>query len=150
MAQVRALMRELVLEKLFSGEELEIGIIDPALARAFIGQSVNLLEQQQPDRKPRRDPGPALVAVERGDLAVDKVPVDLAGELRQFVLEVDDLVQPRSEQIARSSGLGLLRSHRSPPKRQQNHASPRRGISKMKSQGSAPEPHKTLQSQNRP
>jgi hypothetical protein len=34
--------------------------------------------------------------------------------------------------------------------RQQNHASPKRGISKMKSQGSAPEAHKTLQSQNRP
>jgi hypothetical protein len=43
---------------------------------------------------------PALVAVERGDLAVDKVLVDLAGELRQFVLEIDDLVQPRSKQIA--------------------------------------------------
>jgi hypothetical protein len=47
-----------------------------------------VLEQQQPDREPCRDPRPALVAVERGDLAVDKVPVDLAGELRQFVLEL--------------------------------------------------------------
>jgi hypothetical protein len=45
-------------------------------------------------------PGRALVAIERGDLVIDKVPVNLAGELRQFVLEVDDLVQPRSEQIA--------------------------------------------------
>jgi hypothetical protein len=34
--------------------------------------------------------------------------------------------------------------------RQQNHASPKRGISKMKSQGSTPEVHKTLQSQIRP
>ena len=93
-------MRELMLEKLLPGEELEIGIVDPALAQAFVGQPVNVLEQQKADRKPRRDPGPALVAVERGDLAVDKVPVDLAGELRQPVLEVDDLVQPRSEQIA--------------------------------------------------
>jgi hypothetical protein len=100
MAQVRAFMRELVLEKLFPGEELEIRIIDPALAHAFVRQPVNLLEQQQSDCKPRRDPGPALVAVERGDLAVDNVPVDLAGDLRQFVLEVDDLVQSHSEQIA--------------------------------------------------
>jgi hypothetical protein len=59
-----------------------------------------VFEQQQPDHEPCRDPGPALVAVERGDLAVDKVPIDLAGKLRRFVLEVDDLVQPRSEQIA--------------------------------------------------
>ncbi len=61
--------------------DLEIGVIDPALAHAFVGQPVNLLEQQQPDRKPRRYPRPALVAVERGDLAVGKVPVDLAGRL---------------------------------------------------------------------
>jgi len=93
-------MRKLVLEKLFPGEELEIGIIDPTLTHAFIGQPINVLEQQQPDRKLRRDPGPSLLAVERGDLAVDKVPVDLAGKLRQFVFEVDDLIQPRSEQIA--------------------------------------------------
>ena len=99
MAQVGAFVRELVLEKLFPGEELEIGIIDPALAHAFVRQAVNLLQQQQPDCKPRRDPGPALVAVERRDLTVEKVPVDLAGELRQFMLKVDDLVQPRSEQI---------------------------------------------------
>ena len=38
-------MRELVLEKLFPGEELEIGVVDPALAHAFVGQPVNLLEQ---------------------------------------------------------------------------------------------------------
>jgi hypothetical protein len=100
MAQVRAFVRELMLEKLFPGEVLEIRIIDPALAHALIGQPINPLEQQQPDCKPRRNPGPALVAVEQGDLAVDKVPVDLAGELCRFVLEVDDLIQPYSERIA--------------------------------------------------
>jgi hypothetical protein len=45
MAQVRAFVRELVLEKLFPGEELEIGVVDPALAHAFVGQPVNLLDQ---------------------------------------------------------------------------------------------------------
>jgi hypothetical protein len=45
MAQVRAFMRELMLEKLLAGEELEIGVIDPALAHGFVGQSVNVLEQ---------------------------------------------------------------------------------------------------------
>src|SRR5665213_2441748 len=34
--------------------------------------------------------------------------------------------------------------------RQENHASPKRGISKMKSQGSEPEDHKILQSQTHP
>ena len=45
MAQVGAFVRELVLEKLFPGEELEIGILDPALAHAFVRQPINLLEQ---------------------------------------------------------------------------------------------------------
>src|SRR5262249_53976894 len=43
MAQVRALVRKLVLEELLSGEVLEVWIIDPAFAHAFVGQSVNML-----------------------------------------------------------------------------------------------------------
>ena len=50
-AQVRALVREGVLEELLAGEVLEIRIIDPALAHAFVGQPVDVLEQQQPDHK---------------------------------------------------------------------------------------------------
>jgi hypothetical protein len=37
MAQVRAFVREGVLEELLPGEVLEIGIVHPALAHAFIG-----------------------------------------------------------------------------------------------------------------
>ena len=113
MAQVGALVRELVLEKLLPGEVLEVRIIDPALAHAFIGQPVYMLEQQQPNRKARLDPGPALLAVERRDLIIDPVPVDRICELCQLVLEVDDLVEPRPEQITRSCGVLLLRPHRS-------------------------------------
>ena len=43
MAQIRALVRKLVLEELLSGEVLEVWIIDPAFAYAFVGQSVNML-----------------------------------------------------------------------------------------------------------
>src|SRR4249919_1742247 len=112
MAQVRALVREGVLEKLFAGEELEIRVVDPALAHPFIGQSVNVLEQQQPDHEAGLDPRPAVLAVERRDLAVDPVPIDLAGKQNQLVLQVDDLVQPGPEQIVRSRRLVLLRPHR--------------------------------------
>src|SRR5262245_26165484 len=80
-AQVRALVRKLVLEELLSGEVLEVWIIDPALAHAFVGQSVNMLEQKKPDHKLCRNSRPATVAVQRRDLAVDEVPVDLAREL---------------------------------------------------------------------
>src|SRR6185503_17437538 len=112
MAQVRAFVRESVPEKLFAGEELEIRVVDPALAHPLIGQPVNMLEQQQPDHEPGLDPRPAVRAVERRDLAVDPVPVDLASEQNQLVLQVDDLVQPRPEQIVRSRRLVLLRPHR--------------------------------------
>ena len=112
MAEVRALVREVVLEKLLAGEVLEIRVIDPALAHPFVGQAVDVLEQQQPDDEAGLDPRPAIVAVKRRDLAIDPVPVDLAGELYQLVLQVDDLVEPGPEQIAFSCRLRLLRSHR--------------------------------------
>src|SRR5437588_8494550 len=51
MAQVRALGRKLVLEELLSRGVLEVWIIDPAFAHAFAGQSVNMLEQKNPDHK---------------------------------------------------------------------------------------------------
>src|SRR5262245_56168155 len=81
MAQVRALVRKLVLEELLSGEVLEVWIIDPAFAYAFVGQFVNMLEQKKPDHKLCRNSRPATVAVQRRDLAVDELPVDLAREL---------------------------------------------------------------------
>src|ERR1700756_1962983 len=105
MAQVRALVRELVLEELLPGEVLEIRVIDPALAHAFVRQPVNVLEQQQPDHEARFDSRPPLFAVERRKLAIDKAPVELARELYQLVLQVDDLVQPGAKQITRSRRL---------------------------------------------
>ena len=105
-------MRELVLEKRLAGEVLEIRIMNPAIAHGLVGQAVDVLEQEQPDDEPGLDPRPALVAIERRDLAVDPVPVDLAGELHQLVLHVDDLVEPGTKQIAFLRRLRLLRSHR--------------------------------------
>jgi hypothetical protein len=99
MAQVRAFVRKLVPEVLLPGEVLEIRVMDPALADLFVGQPVDVLEQQQPDHEPGFDPWPAFVAVERGNLAVDPLLVDLASELHQLVLHVDDLLEPCPEQI---------------------------------------------------
>ena len=74
-----------------------------------------MLEQQQPDDEAGLDPGPALVAVERRDLVIDPVPIDLAGELHQLMSHVDDVLELSSEQIAFTCRLRLLRSHRCPP-----------------------------------
>src|SRR5262245_29555244 len=111
MAEVGALVREAVLEELLAGEVLEVGIVDPALADAFVGQSANVLEQQQPDHEAGLDAGSAVLAVQRGDLVVDPGPVDLAGKLHQLVLHIDDLVEPGPEQIALSCRRALLGSH---------------------------------------
>jgi hypothetical protein len=93
-------MRELVLEELLPCELLEVRVMDPALADTLVGQGVDVLEQQQSDYEAGLNPWPALVAVERRNLAVDPTPIDLAGKLHQFVLHVDDLLEPRPEQIA--------------------------------------------------
>src|SRR6516225_10106025 len=150
MAEVASLMRERVLEKLFTREVLEIRVVDPALADALVGQAVDVLEQQQPDHETALDPRPALRAVERRDLAIDPVPVDLGGELHQLVFQVDDLVEPGTKQVAFPRRLRLLRSHRSPPLRPRNHGCRFEGISKMKSQASEALNPESLQSQNRP
>src|SRR5882757_2496767 len=149
MAQVRALVREDVLEELFAGEELEIRVVDPALAHPLIGQPVNVLEQQQPDHEAGLDARPAVLAVKRCDLAVDPVPIDLAGKQNQFVLQVDDLVQPRPEQIVRSRRLVLLWPHRSLRCTTESW-SERKGNPKTKLQGSGLSSPQSLQSQMPP
>ena len=40
-----------------------------------------MLEQQKPDHKSRLDPGAALIAVQRRDLPVDELPVNLPRSL---------------------------------------------------------------------
>ena len=125
MAQVRALVRERMLEELFPGEVLEIRIVDPAIAHLFVGQGEDVFEQQQPDHEAALDAGPTLLAVKRRDLAVEPLPVELLRKLHHLVPHVDDLVEPRSEQITRPRRCPLPRPHRtssaSPHLRRQNH-----------------------------
>ena len=93
-------MREAVLEELLPSEELKIRIMHPALAHALVGQPIDVLEQQQPDDEAGLDPGPTLVAVERRDLAIQPIPVELTCKLHQLVLHIDDLLKPGPEQVA--------------------------------------------------
>jgi hypothetical protein len=76
--EVQALVREAVLEELFPGEVLEIGVVDPALAHALVGQGVDVLEQQQPEHEAGLNPRPPLVATERRDVAIEPIPIHLA------------------------------------------------------------------------
>jgi hypothetical protein len=58
-----------------------------------------LLEQQQSDDKADLDPGPALVAVERRNLVIDPVPVDLAGELQASIASTPESLQSQKRSI---------------------------------------------------
>jgi hypothetical protein len=62
----------------------------PSARTALRPETVNVLEQQRA----------ALLAVERSDLAVDLLPIQRPRELNQLGSHVDDLIQPRAEQIA--------------------------------------------------
>ena len=115
MAQVGALVREAVLEELLAGEVLKIGVVDPALTHLLIGPREDMLEQQKPDHEAGCCGGSALITEERRDPVIKPIPVELAGELHQLMLHVDDLVEPRSEQITFARCRMLLRPHRSPP-----------------------------------
>src|SRR5215475_14971392 len=123
MAEVGPLVPEAVLEELLTGEVLEVGIVNPALADAFVGQAVDVLEQQQPDHEAGLDAGSAVLAVQRGDLVVDPDPVDLAGKLHQLVLHIDDLFEPGPEQIL-SSRAAWVACH--PPMRSESPMDSRR------------------------
>src|SRR5215475_6662207 len=58
-----------------------VSTVTSAKSYAFVGQSVNMLEQKKPDHKLCRNSRPDTLAVQRRDLAVDELPVDLAREL---------------------------------------------------------------------
>ena len=80
-------------------------------------------------------PGAAPVSVKRYDLAVDPVLTDPAGEPCQLGLQIDDLVQPRSQRIDRTHRLMLLGGI-VPSDATRDRASLRKGTPKMKLQGS--------------
>jgi len=50
-------MGKLVTEELLTGEVLKVLVLDPACADPFVGQVVNVLEEQQPHHEARGVPG---------------------------------------------------------------------------------------------
>ncbi len=65
------------MEKLFAGEVLEIGIVDPALAHPFVRQAEHMLEDEELDHEAGLGCRSALVAEPVGQLAIDPLSIDL-------------------------------------------------------------------------
>lgn len=68
------------------------------------------------------DPRPAVLAVERRDLAVDSIPIYPAGKQNQLVLHIDNLIQPRPKQTPVLFGCIVLSDA------PQNHGTQQKGI----------------------
>jgi hypothetical protein len=94
-------------------EQLIIGVLNPARAQILVGEIVHVLEDRKPRHQPRRQRGVAgLVRIDRAEPRLEKAPVDRPAELRQRVIEVDDLVEPRPEEIVLPAVPPLLGPHR--------------------------------------
>ena len=81
-AEVGALVREDVLEELFTGEVLEVRIVDPALADTFVGWPEHVLEQEQSDHEaacvhiPTKPAGyPEVMSATHSNLIAATVPI---------------------------------------------------------------------------
>src|SRR5581483_796730 len=116
--QRRAVEGRLVLKKLLAAKELIIGVLEPALAQNLVGEIVHVLQDREPGHEPRRERGPAwAVGINGAEVLLQKTPVNRRGQLRQRMLHVDDLIEPRPKQIVLPAVPTLFRPHRESPNR---------------------------------
>ena len=86
---------------------------------------MHVLEDRKPRHQPRRQRRMSgLVGIDRAEPPLEKAPVDRPAELRQRVIEVDDLVEARPEKIVLPAVTPLPGPHRitsAKPTERQNH-----------------------------
>jgi hypothetical protein len=81
------------------------GISGEVVGHTFSLDKTQMHKQHQSDHKARvwiPDPKLATIAIQWGELADERVPIDLAGELHRLAFEVDDLVNTYPEQTTPS------------------------------------------------
>src|SRR5215204_2493417 len=106
---------QLGLEELLAAEELELRVLEPALAQDLVREVVPVLHDGQACHQPRRQGRPAgAVLVDRPEPLLEEAPVDGTGEPPERVSGVDDRLEPGPEQIRRPGLAPLLGSQDSP------------------------------------
>jgi hypothetical protein len=74
---------------------------------------MHVLEDREPCHQPRWQRRMSdLVGIDRAEPLLEEAPVDRPPELRQRVVQVDDLVEPRLEEIILPAVSPLLGPHR--------------------------------------
>ena len=74
---------------------------------------MHVLEDRKPRHQPRRQRRMSgLVGIDRAEPPLEKAPVDRPAELRQRVIQVDDLVEARPEKIVLPAVSPLPGPHR--------------------------------------
>src|SRR6516164_720568 len=115
-----------MLEELLPTEELEIGILDPAVTQRLIAQVVHVLEKRQACHQLRRQRRAAgAIRIDRSELRLQKAPIDRARKLHQRIRQINDPIQPGAEQMLLTGLLSLSRRHGSPSlviSRARNHS----------------------------
>jgi len=91
---------------------LVIRVLNPPGAKDFVRQIVRRLQDRQPRHQPSWQRRPALlVGVDRPQLRLQKRPIDLLRELHQWVVQIDDLVQTRLEDVFLPAWATLFGTH---------------------------------------
>src|SRR5215467_9494161 len=104
-----------MLKELFAAEVVIIRVLHPALAQRLVGEVVHVLDDGEPRHQSCREWRMTwLLGVDLAEPSLQKAPVDRLRQLQQRVLHVDDLIEPRAEQILFTRLPSLLWPHRSP------------------------------------
>ena len=102
-----------MLEELLAAEQLVVGILNPARAQILVGQTMHRLEDRKPRHQPRRQRRMSdLIGIDRAEPPLEEAPVDRPTQLGERVISVDDLVEPRLEEIVLPAVPPLLGPHR--------------------------------------
>ena len=104
----RTLQRKRMLKIFLTAKILHVRIALPALAHRFIRQPLDMLQQMQPHHQPDRQPWSPGRAVVRRKMRFQPGPIDQTTQSHQFMAQVDDVFQLRSEQFFHST---VLRFH---------------------------------------
>jgi len=100
-------------EEFFAAEQLVVGVLQPPLAQHVVGQIVHVFEDGEPRHQSRRQWWAARpIRVNGPQPLLQELPIDAAGQLRQRMREIDDLIEPRPEKVLLAALVSLRRSHR--------------------------------------